>query len=106
MLPAGLGGDHPIQLVTSLMRYDAHISRGGFWLDPVLPESYGDLHITNAPMAGGRITIDVAGSYIPGSGTSRRAGHSTVRNGHGFTELVERAELRRTEQQLDTEWLP
>lgn len=38
-----------ILLVTSLMRYDAHVSRGGLWLDPVLPEAYGDLHITNAP---------------------------------------------------------
>ena len=25
----------------------------------LLPRSYGDLHISNAPMAGGRITIDV-----------------------------------------------
>ena len=31
-------------------------------MDPVLPESYGDLHITNAPMADGRITIDISGS--------------------------------------------
>ncbi|MDR7159768.1 hypothetical protein J2X42_002484 [Arthrobacter sp. BE255] len=31
-------------------------------MDPVLPDSYGDLHISNAPMAGGRITIDVSGS--------------------------------------------
>ena len=49
-------------LVTSLMGYDTHVSRGGLWMDPVLPESYGDLHITNAPMAGGRITIDIADS--------------------------------------------
>ena len=44
------------------MRYDPHVSRGGLWMDPVLPESYGDLHITNAPMAGGRITIDISDS--------------------------------------------
>ncbi|GAA1256499.1 amylo-alpha-1,6-glucosidase [Arthrobacter pascens] len=60
--PQAWAATTPIMLVTSLMRYDAHISRGGFWLDPVLPESYGDLHITNAPMGGGRITIDIAGS--------------------------------------------
>jgi hypothetical protein len=48
--------------VTNLMRYNPHVSEGGLWMDPVLPESYGDLHITNAPMAGGRITIDVSGS--------------------------------------------
>jgi glycogen debranching enzyme len=60
--PQAWAATTPIMLVTSLMRYDAHISRGGFWMDPALPESYGDLHITNAPMAGGRITIDIANS--------------------------------------------
>ena len=60
--PQAWAATTPIQLVTSLMRYDTHVSRGGFWLDPVLPESYGDLHITNAPMAGGRITIDITNS--------------------------------------------
>ncbi len=60
--PQAWAATTPIMLVTSLMRYDAHISRGGFWMDPALPESYGDLHITNAPMAGGRITIDITGS--------------------------------------------
>ena len=60
--PQAWAATTPIQLVTSLMRYDTHVSRGGFWLDPVLPESYGDLHITNAPMAGGRITIDIINS--------------------------------------------
>jgi len=60
--PQAWAATTPIMLVTSLMRYDAHISRGGFWMDPALPESYGDLHITNAPLAGGRITIDISGS--------------------------------------------
>ena len=60
--PQAWAATTPIMLVTSLMRYDAHISRGGFWMDPALPESYGDVHITNAPMAGGRITIDIKGS--------------------------------------------
>jgi glycogen debranching enzyme len=60
--PQAWAATTPIMLVTSLMRYDAHISRGGFWMDPALPESYGDLHITNAPMAGGRITIEITGS--------------------------------------------
>ncbi|GAA1790935.1 glycogen debranching N-terminal domain-containing protein [Pseudarthrobacter sulfonivorans] len=60
--PQAWAATAPIMLVTSLMRYDAHISLGGFWMDPALPEAYGDLHITNAPMAGGRITIDIIGS--------------------------------------------
>ena len=60
--PQAWAATTPIFLVTSLMRLDPHVSRGGFWMDPVLPESYGDLHVTNAPMAGGRITIDIKDS--------------------------------------------
>ncbi|WP_426303285.1 glycogen debranching N-terminal domain-containing protein [Arthrobacter sp. R-11] len=60
--PQAWAATSPIMLITSLMRYDAHISRGGFWMDPALPASYGDLHITNAPIAGGRITIDITDS--------------------------------------------
>ena len=60
--PQAWAATTPIMLITSLMRYDAHVSRGGFWLDPVLPESYGDVHLTNAPIAGSRMTIDVVGS--------------------------------------------
>ena len=60
--PQAWAATTPIMLITSMMRYDAHISRGGFWMDPELPEAYGDLHITNAPMAGGRITIDIKGA--------------------------------------------
>jgi glycogen debranching enzyme len=60
--PQAWAATSPIMLVTSLMRYDAHLSRRGFWMDPALPESYGDLHITNAPMGGSRIDIDITGS--------------------------------------------
>jgi glycogen debranching enzyme len=60
--PQAWAATAPIQIVSSLMRYDAVVSAGGVWLDPVLPESFGDLHITNAPLGGGRITIDIADS--------------------------------------------
>ncbi|ABK03344.1 Amylo-alpha-1,6-glucosidase [Arthrobacter sp. FB24] len=91
--PQAWAATTPILLVTSLMRYDAHVSRGGFWLDPVLPESYGDLHITNAPMAGGRITIDITGSVpsvqgLP-EGMAFHRGHRPW-----ITELVEQASKR------------
>ncbi|HEX7201991.1 MAG TPA: glycogen debranching N-terminal domain-containing protein, partial [Arthrobacter sp.] len=90
--PQAWAATTPIMLVTSLMRYDAHISRGGFWLDPVLPESYGDLHITNAPMGGGRITIDIAGSEptvhgLPDGIVFHREHRPWL------TELLEQAEL-------------
>ncbi len=60
--PQAWAATTPIQLVKGLMGYYADVARGGIWLDPVLPKSYGDLHITNAPMAKGRITIDISDS--------------------------------------------
>lgn len=92
--PQAWAATTPIQLVTSLMGYDAHVSRGGVWLDPVIPESYGDLHITNAPMAGGRITIDIANSVpkvqnLP-DGIVFHQGHRPW-----MAELVEQEGLRR-----------
>jgi glycogen debranching enzyme len=59
--PQAWAATTPIMLITCLMRYDAYVSRGGFWMDPALPQSFGNLHITNAPLAGGRITIDITG---------------------------------------------
>ncbi|UZX01526.1 amylo-alpha-1,6-glucosidase [Arthrobacter sp. CDRTa11] len=88
--PQAWAATTPILLVTSLMRYDAHVSRGGMWMDPVLPESYGTLHISNAPMAGGRITIDIVDSVpsvhgLP-EGMEFHQGHRPW-----LTELVEEA---------------
>jgi glycogen debranching enzyme len=92
--PQAWAATTPIMLVTSLMRYDAHVSRGGVWMDPVLPEAYGDLHITNAPLAGGRITIDITGSEpsiqgLPEGMTFHREHRPWL------TELMEQAELGR-----------
>ncbi|MDQ0075602.1 amylo-alpha-1,6-glucosidase [Arthrobacter oryzae] len=92
--PQAWAATTPIMLVTSLMRYDAHISRGGFWMDPALPESYGDLHITNAPMAGSRITIDITGSEPAVQGLPEGiAFHREHRP--WLTELIAQAGLRR-----------
>ncbi|SLJ96686.1 amylo-alpha-1,6-glucosidase [Arthrobacter sp. P2b] len=92
--PQAWAATTPIQLITSLMRYDAHVSRGGFWMDPALPESYGDLHISNAPMAGGRITIDIAHSVPSVQGLPEGM---VYYRGHRpwLTELVEQAGLNR-----------
>lgn len=62
--PQAWAATTPVQLVTTLMRYDPDVSLGGVWMDPVLPESYGTLHISNAPMGASRITIDIAGSEV------------------------------------------
>ncbi|MEZ2392149.1 glycogen debranching N-terminal domain-containing protein [bacterium RCC_150] len=93
--PQAWAATAPILLVTSLMRYDTHVSRGGLWMDPVLPESYGDLHITNAPLAGGRITIDIANSIPSVQGLPEGM---VFHRGHRpwMTELVEQAARRRS----------
>ncbi|WP_262107519.1 glycogen debranching N-terminal domain-containing protein [Arthrobacter sp. Marseille-P9274] len=90
--PQAWAATTPILLVTSLMRYDAHVSLGGLWLDPVLPASYGDLHIANAPMAAGRITIEISGSTATVQGLPEGM---VLHRGHRpwMTELVEQAKL-------------
>lgn len=92
--PQAWAATTPILLVTSLMGYDTHVSRGGFWLDPVLPESYGDLHITNAPLAGGRISIDITRSVPSVQGLPDGV---VFHHGHRpwMTELVDQANPRR-----------
>lgn len=62
--PQAWAATTPIMLIKTLMGYYADVARGGLWMDPAFPESYGDLHITNAPMADGRITIDISGSNV------------------------------------------
>jgi glycogen debranching enzyme len=95
--PQAWAATAPIRLVTSMMRYDVHVSRGGLWMDPALPESYGDLHITNAPVAGGRITIDIANSVPSVQGLPEGM---VFHRGHRpwMTELVEQADRRRSVQ--------
>ncbi|WP_457967093.1 amylo-alpha-1,6-glucosidase [Arthrobacter sp. D1-29] len=92
--PQAWASTTPILLVTGLMRYDAHVSQGGVWMDPVLPASFGDVHITNAPMAGGRITIDISNSVPSVDGLPK---HLTFHRGHRpwITELVDQADRRR-----------
>ena len=76
------------------MGYYTDVALGGLWMDPVLPESYGDLHITNAPMAEGRITIDISGSTASVQGLPEGM---VLHRGHRpwMTELVEQAKLRK-----------
>ncbi|NKX54817.1 amylo-alpha-1,6-glucosidase [Arthrobacter mobilis] len=91
--PQAWAATTPIQLVTSLLRYDAHVSLGGVWIDPVLPQSFGHLHITNAPTGAGRITIDASGTSATVQGLPEGLVlHRGTRP--WITELVEQAKLR------------
>ncbi|ASN20050.1 amylo-alpha-1,6-glucosidase [Arthrobacter sp. YN] len=58
--PQAWAATTPIMLGKTLLRYDVHVARGGVWMDPVVPGSYGAVHIANAPVGGGRVTIDVS----------------------------------------------
>ncbi|MDI2036441.1 amylo-alpha-1,6-glucosidase [Paenarthrobacter nitroguajacolicus] len=91
--PQAWAATAPILLVTNLMRYDVHVSRRELWMDPVLPEAYGDLHITNAPVGGDRITIDIDKSGLSLQGLPE---WMQFRRGHRpwITELVEEANRR------------
>lgn len=93
--PQAWAATTPIRLVTSLMGYDVHVSRGGLWMDPALPESFGDMHITNAPLAGGRITITIANSVPTVQGLPEGM---TFHHGHRpwITELVEQSDPPRS----------
>lgn len=95
--PQAWAATTPIHVVTSLMRYDTHISLGGIWLDPVLPRSFGDLHISNAPMGDARITIDASGTESTVHGIPAGL---TVHHGQRpwMSELVERADLQRPQE--------
>ncbi|MDQ0616717.1 amylo-alpha-1,6-glucosidase [Arthrobacter globiformis] len=91
--PQAWAATTPIFLVTSLMRYDVYVSLGGLWLDPVLPESFGDLHINNAPTGAGPVTIDASGTSASVYGLPQGM---VLHSGHRLwmTELMERANLR------------
>lgn len=95
--PQAWAATTPIHLVTSLMRYDTHISLGGIWLDPVLPRSFGDLHISNAPMGNARITIDASGTEATVQGIPE--GLTVYHQQRPWiSDLVEREHLKKPEK--------
>ncbi|WP_314192452.1 glycogen debranching N-terminal domain-containing protein [uncultured Arthrobacter sp.] len=62
--PQAWAATTPIMLIRSLLRYDAHLSLGGLWIDPVLPASWGDFNATNVDMGGSRFSFKVSGSRV------------------------------------------
>ncbi|MDQ0923836.1 glycogen debranching enzyme [Pseudarthrobacter sp. W1I19] len=92
--PQAWAATTPIMLIKSLMGYYPDVALGGLWMDPALPESYGDLHITNAPMAEGRITIDIKGSTTTINGLPKGMSFHTGPR-PWMADLVEQARMRR-----------
>jgi glycogen debranching enzyme len=62
--PQAWASTTPVMLIRSLLRYDAHFSLGGLWIDPVLPDSWGDFQATNVALGGARFTFNVSGSAV------------------------------------------
>ncbi|UVJ40030.1 glycogen debranching N-terminal domain-containing protein [Arthrobacter sp. CJ23] len=68
--PQAWAATTPVQLLRMLLRYDPHVSLNGLWVDPVLPESLGRVHLGNCPLGTDRITIDAKGSEATIEGLS------------------------------------
>jgi len=49
----------PVQLLRTLLRWDPWVPHGTAWLAPVLPDGFGDLTLTNLPLAGSRLSVRV-----------------------------------------------
>lgn len=98
--PQAWAATSPIHLVTSLMGYSAHVSLGSLWMDPALPKSFGDLHLANAPMGRGRVTIDITSDATTVRGLPESM---TFHRGHRpwMTDLVEHAQAPFKQRQDD-----
>jgi glycogen debranching enzyme len=50
----------PVHLLRVLLRFDPCLTHGGLWLAPVVPEGFGGITMRNIPLAGSRISVEVA----------------------------------------------
>ncbi|WP_142060372.1 glycogen debranching N-terminal domain-containing protein [Pseudarthrobacter sp. B4EP4b] len=86
----------PVMLLRSLLRYDADVSLGGLWVDPALPETWGNLRATNTPLAEARLTVDVSPAGVTVEGLPEgMVLHREARP--SLADPVERKHLRRAE---------
>jgi glycogen debranching enzyme len=49
----------PLLLLRTLLRLEPRLNLGQVWLDPAVPESFGNLRIENVPLGGVRVSIDI-----------------------------------------------
>jgi glycogen debranching enzyme len=92
--PQAWAATTPVMLMRSLLRYDAHYSLGGLWIDPALPETWGDFHAENVAMGDARFTLDLSGSHVSMEGLPEGI---TVHRGMrpSLADIVELERLRR-----------
>ncbi|MFF9374244.1 glycogen debranching N-terminal domain-containing protein [Streptomyces griseoluteus] len=52
----------PVQLMRALLRMDPWVTHGQVWVAPAWPARYGRLSVSNVPLAGGRVQVEVDGA--------------------------------------------
>lgn len=62
--PRAWAATTPVMLIRSLLRHDARFSLGELWMDPVLPEAWGNFHAENVALGEAYFSFDVFGSQI------------------------------------------
>ena len=50
----------PLSLLRTVLRFDPSVPTGEVWMAPALPPEFGDIHLRNVPLAGSRVSVDVA----------------------------------------------
>lgn len=62
--PAGVGRYEPGHVDPEPPVHDAHFSLGELWMDPVLPEAWGNFHAENVALGETYFSCDVFGSQM------------------------------------------
>lgn len=79
----------PLYLFRSLLRLEPCVPAGGVWMSPVLPESFGNMHVDNLPLAGARLSFDVVGNEVAVAGLpSHLKLHREPRSVHADLEAL------------------
>jgi glycogen debranching enzyme len=47
----------PLLFLRTLLRFDPWVPHGKVWIDPVIPERWGTVHVQRIPLAGSRISV-------------------------------------------------
>ena len=57
--PQAWASGAPLLFLRTLLRFDPWVPHGKVWLDPVLPERLGAMHVQRIPLAGSRVSVMV-----------------------------------------------
>ncbi|MFE4080344.1 glycogen debranching N-terminal domain-containing protein [Paenarthrobacter sp. YIM B13468] len=54
----------PLMLLRSLLCYEADVSLGGLWMNPLLPTTWGSVQATNVSVGRARLSVEVSGTRV------------------------------------------